>query len=140
MNKTLVLTASALIALNLTACATSSSNAPAASDSPTQESSASVNGESMYTPIVILENDLHDGATYAVPMQSALVIRPEDSPETWVEGSVANTDIVTFSPGRYDGSAWFSPSFEPVSAGKTSAQITNPATNTTISFTITVTD
>lgn len=91
------------------------------------------------SPTFITLDNLH-GAEVEISQNRPLVVPvgPNEDPAKWTEGSVEDTTIAEFTPGKKDGSATFNPGFRAVGEGVTGAELVNPNTGEAITFTLTV--
>lgn len=75
-------------------------------------------------PIVVEAGDIQ-GTTVEVPLNSTLVVNTGDLPVDSYTATVADEGVATFTQGKDDGSATFSPGFSPKKVGETEVTMTN---------------
>ncbi|WP_157497403.1 hypothetical protein [Leifsonia sp. Leaf264] len=80
-----------------------------------------------------------DGTTVQVPEGGTLDITGDD--ETYADwtADIADEDILTFTPGKDDGSATFNPGFEAKKEGTTDVEMKNSTSGDEVHFTVEVT-
>jgi hypothetical protein len=125
-------------ALGLTACASSGGQGePVASNSATS-SAESGSGNSALPPVIVELSEI-DGTTVEVPLDNVvdLVTADGDDVTAWT-AKVSDEAVAEFIPGKDDGSAQFNPGIKPLAEGTTDVVMTNPTTDATVSFTVTV--
>ncbi|MDP3950767.1 hypothetical protein [Microbacterium sp.] len=117
--------AAALIALG--AAMTVTGCAPAASDGKT-------------LPPVIVDIDEIDGTTVEVAEGNAIDLTGDD--ETYLDwtAEIENPDVVTFVPGKDDGSAQFNPGLDAEKVGESEVTLDNSTSGDTVTFTVKVTE
>lgn len=89
-------------------------------------------------PPVIAALDSIDGTTVQVPVGGSVDLVGDETTFTDWSAEI-DSDIVTFTPGRDDGSAQFNPGLTAVSAGSTEVALTNASTDETVRFAVEVT-
>lgn len=122
-----LLTASALA---LAGCAQTSG------DHASHEPSASAG---VVAPVIVDLNDV-DGTTVEVAVGNTIDITGDD--ETYADwgADIADESIVSFTPGKEDGSAQFNPGLDALAVGETTVRLDNTATDATVEFTVEVTE
>lgn len=100
--------------------------------------SAEPGGETL--PPVIVDITEIDGTTIEVAEGNAIDLTGDD--ETYLDwtAEIEDSDIVTFTPGKDDGSAQFNPGLDAVSAGETEVTLDNSTSGDTVTFTVKVTE
>ncbi|MCS5716734.1 hypothetical protein N1027_01135 [Herbiconiux sp. CPCC 205763] len=133
---TRVLAAFAIVgaaAVGLSACSSTNGNEPAATPSSTSESS------SMLPPVIVEIADA-EGTTVEVPLDNVvdLVTGDNESVSAWT-AKISDESVIEFVPGKDDGSAQFNPGLTPLAEGTSDVVLSNSETDSTVSFTVTVT-
>ena len=133
---TRVLAAFAIVgaaALGLSACSSSNSSDSGSSPSSSSESN------SVLPPIIVELADA-DGTTVEVPLDNVvdLVTGDDENVTDWT-AKISDESVVEFVPGKDDGSAQFNPGLKPLAEGTTDVVLSNSETDSTVSFTVTVT-
>ncbi len=103
------------------------------------DTSATTEGSSSALPPVIVEVGSLDGSTVEVPEGGAIDVTGDDETYTDWTAEIADPAIVSFTPGRDDGSAQFNPGFDALAVGSTEVTLTNSSSGETLTFTIDVT-
>ncbi len=116
-------TALVLIAGGVSACAGSSST-----DQSTAQSSAQSSSQSSTQALgpIIKDPSLLAGNEVTVPLLRILVLDVDSEPEKWT-ATVADPTIAEFTPASNDGSAEFTPGFQPLAEGSTEVTVTSPS-------------
>lgn len=99
--------------------------------------SAEVSGSAL--PPVIVDLDSLEGTTVEVREGGAIDITGDDETFTDWTATIADPAVVTFTPGRDDGSAQFNPGLQATAVGTTEVTLTNSSSATTLTFTVHVT-
>lgn len=120
----------ALVAASLVAVACGDDEEPATS---TEASSSAL-------PPVIVDLDSLEGTTVEVPEGGTVDITGDDETFTDWTATIADPAVVSFTPGRDDGSAQFNPGLEATAVGTTEVTLTNSSTDATVTFTVDVTE
>jgi len=90
-------------------------------------------------PVVLRIADL-DGSTVRVGLNQVVDLDTGSLPVTSYSGTVADTAIATFTPGRTDGGAEFNPGLTPHKVGTTEVTLSNSNGGIqNVEFTLTVT-
>ncbi len=114
LTRALVAAAAAMAALSLAAC-TSSGSTPA-SPGPI--------GGTVIAPVTMAAGELQ-GATVDLIVGQVLNISTGDLATDSYSGTVADTAVATFTPGRTDAGAVFNPGVKAVAVGATSVTLKN---------------
>lgn len=130
----LVLTA----ALGLVGCASGgdSSGGPTSPSANPSPSDASAAGKAL--PPVIVELDAVNGTTVEVAVGNAIDLTGDDKTFTTWSAHITDPTIVSFTPGKDDGSAQFNPGFQALAVGSTAVTLDNTASGAHVAFTIEV--
>jgi hypothetical protein len=122
--------------LGLSACASSGSGDTTPAPTSTSGSGSSTSA----LPPIIVELDAIDGTTVEVPFDNVidLVTADGDDVTAWT-AKLSDESVAEFVPGKDDGSAQFNPGITPLAEGTTDVVMSNPTTDATVSFTVTVT-
>lgn len=99
--------------------------------------SAEPDGETL--PPVIVDITEVDGTTVEVAQGNAIDVTGDD--ETYLDwtAEIENSDVVTFVPGKDDGSAQFNPGLDAVGAGESDVTLENSRSGDSVTFTVEVT-
>ena len=102
-------------------------------------SCSSDNGVELEAPIFVTVDNL-DGAEIEITQHQPMIVPVGENKDAalWTEGAVADESVATFEPGRSDGSSSHNPGFHAVSQGTTAAELTNPESGETYTFTLVV--
>lgn len=95
-------------------------------------------GGSQVLPPVIVDIADVDGTTVEVQEGGAIDITGDDETYTDWTADIADPSIVSFTPGRDDGSAQFNPGLEAKSVGSTDVTLENSSSGDSVSFTVDV--
>ena len=90
-------------------------------------------------PPVIADLGTVDGATLQVPMGGSIDLTGDDKTFTSWKADIADPKILSFTPGKDDGSAQFNPGLEPLAEGTTKVALANSASGDRVAFTVEVT-
>lgn len=91
-------------------------------------------------PPVIVDLSEIDGTTVDVPKGNVIdLVGDDDTYLDWT-ADIEDADIVTFIPGKDDGSAQFNPGLDAKKVGDTEVTLENSTSGDTVTFTVTVTD
>ncbi|MFB2599429.1 hypothetical protein ACEXQE_16680 [Herbiconiux sp. P17] len=120
-------------AVGLSACSSSNGGDSSSSSTSTPDSS------SMLPPIIVELADA-DGTTVEVPLDNVvdLVTGDDENVTAWT-AKISDESVVEFVPGKDDGSAQFNPGLTPLAEGSSDVVLSNSETDSTVSFTVTVT-
>jgi hypothetical protein len=102
------------------------------------DTSSTTEGSSSALPPVIVEVGSLDGTTVEVPEGGAIDVTGDDETYTDWTAEIADPAIVSFTPGRDDGSAQFNPGFDALAVGSTEVTLTNSSSGETLTFTVDV--
>ncbi|QTX03419.1 hypothetical protein [Agromyces archimandritae] len=91
-------------------------------------------------PPVIVDLNEVDGTTVEVQRGGAVDLIGDDETYTAWEADIADPAIVTFLPGRDDGSAQYNPGLTAESVGTTDVTLDNADSGETVTFTVEVTE
>lgn len=102
-------------------------------------SSSGGGGESSALPPVMEDVGTLDGTTVEVPVGHTLVITGDD--ETFADwtADIDDGSVLSFTPGKDDGSAQYNPGFLALEEGETEVEMANSTSGDEIDFTVTVT-
>lgn len=120
----------ALAGLSLAGCSNGSGNT----------SGGNSGGQSQVIAPVVVNLDNIDGTKVSVGLNNVVDLNAGDTDVTEWTGTVKDSKIARWVPGKDDGSAQFNPGLEPLAAGTTEVTVTDTATNTSQTFTLVVTD
>lgn len=103
-----------------------------ASTTPGEDSSA-------LPPVIVDINEI-DGTTVEVAKGNAVDLTGDD--ETYLDwtAEIDDPDVVTFVPGKDDGSAQFNPGLDAVEVGDSEVTLENSTSGDTVTFTVEVTE
>ena len=126
--------------LGLTACSSGSATDSGSGGSTTTSPSATSEPSNSALPPVIVELSDIDGTTVEVPLDNVvdLVVADGDDVTAWT-AKLSDESVAEFIPGKDDGSAQFNPGIKPLAEGTTDVVMSNPTTDASVSFTVTVT-
>lgn len=90
-------------------------------------------------PVIVDLNDV-DGTTVQVEVGNVIDLTGDD--ETYADwgAEIADESVVSFTPGRDDGSAQFNPGLNALAVGETEVALDNTSTDQTVTFTVKVVD
>ncbi len=91
-------------------------------------------------PPVIVDIGSVGGTTVEVRTGGTVDITGDDETSTDWTAEIADPDVVSFVPGRDDGSAQFNPGLEATAVGSTEVTLTNSASGESVTFTVDVVD
>ena len=99
--------------------------------------SATPDGETL-PPVIVDINEI-DGTTVEVAKGNAIDLTGDD--ETYLDwtAEIDDPEVVTFVPGKDDGSAQFNPGLEAIEVGDSEVTLDNSTTGDTVTFTVEVT-
>ena len=100
--------------------------------------SAEPEGETL-PPVIVDINEI-DGTTVEVAEGNAIDLTGDD--ETYLDwtAEIEDSEIVTFVPGKDDGSAQFNPGLDAEKVGESEVTLDNSASGDTVTFTVKVTE
>ncbi|MDQ0642563.1 hypothetical protein [Microbacterium murale] len=89
-------------------------------------------------PVIVDINEI-DGTTVEVAEGNTIDLTGDD--ETYLDwtAEIENSDVVTFVPGKDDGSAQFNPGLDAVEVGETEVTLDNSSSGDSVTFTVEVT-
>ncbi len=119
-------------ALTLVGCTGAST--PAGSTSGT----AAATGAGALPPIIADLGSI-DGTTVQVPLGNTIDLTGDDKDFTHWAADIADPGIVSFVPGKDDGSAQFNPGLDALAEGSTKVALDNSASGAHVTFTVEVT-
>jgi hypothetical protein len=91
-------------------------------------------------PPIIVELADAEGTTVEVPLDNVVdLVTGDDEDVTAWTAKVSDESVVEFVPGKDDGSAQFNPGLTPLAEGTSDVVLSNSETDSTVSFTVTVT-
>ncbi|PJJ65267.1 hypothetical protein CLV54_0296 [Compostimonas suwonensis] len=124
----------AVLAVTLTLGATACSSG--SGDSGSSDSSST----GIVAPVIVDLADA-DGTTVIVPLDNVVdLVTGDDEDVTAWTADIDDSAIVEFTPGKDDGSAQFNPGLTPLEVGETEVVLTNSTSDTTVTFTVQVTE
>ncbi|WP_350348219.1 hypothetical protein ABIQ69_16545 [Agromyces sp. G08B096] len=88
-------------------------------------------------PVVVEIAEL-EGTTVEVQVGNVIDLTGDDETYTEWTADIADESIVSFTPGRDDGSAQFDPGLEALAVGETDVTLDNTATGESVAFTVEV--
>jgi hypothetical protein len=91
-------------------------------------------------PPIIVDIGEIDGTTVEVARGNAIDLTGDD--ETYLDwtAEIDDPEVVTFVPGKDDGSAQFNPGLDAVEVGDSEVTLENSTTGDTVTFTVEVTE
>jgi hypothetical protein len=119
----------------LAACGSDSKSSTAGSSAPTSSAPA---GAGVLPPVMV-DLATSNGTTVQVPLGGTINLTGDTSTVTDWSAKIGNPAIVTFVPGRDDGSATFNPGLQATAAGTTTVILSNSSSGATTTFTVNVT-
>lgn len=128
-----VLTAS----LGLAGCANGDAGGTSSPRAGTPSSSTSTGANAL--PPVIADLTHVDGTTVQVAVGNVIDLTGDDTTFTTWSAHITDPAIVSFTPGKDDGSAQFNPGFTALAEGTTAVTLDNTASGAHVAFTIEVT-
>ncbi|GAA5147111.1 hypothetical protein GCM10025768_06630 [Microbacterium pseudoresistens] len=90
-------------------------------------------------PPVIVDLGEIDGTTVEVPVGNVIDLTGDDEHFTAWSADIADPSIVSFTPGKDDGSAQFNPGLDALKEGTTEVTLDNADSGDSVSFTVEVT-
>ncbi|WP_308798351.1 hypothetical protein [Agromyces silvae] len=110
-----------------------------ASSSGTHETHPATASAEVVAPVIVDLNDV-DGTTVEVKVGNVIDLTGDD--ETYADwgAEIEDESIVSFTPGRDDGSAQFNPGLNALAVGETEVALDNTSTDQTVTFTVKVVD
>jgi hypothetical protein len=102
------------------------------------DASSTTEASSSALPPVIVEIGSLDASTVEVTEGSAIDVTGDNETYTDWTAEIADPEIVSFTPGRDEGSAQFNPGFQALAVGSTEVTMTNSSSGETLTFTIDV--
>lgn len=121
--------------LGLAACSTPST--PGATTSATP-SDAGASAQQL--PPIMADLTTVDGTTVTVPLDNVIVLTGDKTDYKSWAATIEDPTIVSFTPGKDDGSAQFNPGLSPISTGTTKVSLDNSISGKHVTFTVTVTE
>jgi len=129
-----VLVASA--GLGLVACSgTGGTNAT----TPTASSPVGPSPSAQQLPPIMADLKTLDGTTVSVPLDNVIVLTGDTETSTSWTATIEDPTIVSFTPGKDDGSAQFNPGLAPITTGTTTVPLDNSTSGAHLVFTVEVT-
>ncbi|MBS1908023.1 MAG: hypothetical protein JST33_16000 [Actinobacteria bacterium] len=90
-------------------------------------------------PPIMADLGTVDGTTITVPLDNVIVLTGDKTDfKSWT-AQIEDPTVVSFTPGKDDGSAQFNPGLQPISTGTTKVTLDNSVSGTHAVFTVTVT-
>jgi hypothetical protein len=90
-------------------------------------------------PPVVEDLDTLDGKTVEVRVGGTIDLTGDEQTFTDWTADIADPHVVSFTPGRDDGSATFDPGLEAVGVGTSQVTLVNTSSHQTVTFTVKVT-
>ncbi|MFB7843099.1 hypothetical protein [Microbacterium sp. NPDC056052] len=90
-------------------------------------------------PPVIADLGSIDGTTVQVPLGNTIDLTGDDKDFTHWTADITDPKILSFVPGKDDGSAQFNPGLDPLAEGTTKVTMDNSASGAHVDFTVEVT-
>ncbi|MFD6700617.1 MULTISPECIES: hypothetical protein [unclassified Microbacterium] len=90
-------------------------------------------------PPIIADLGSIDGTTVQVPLGNTIDLTGDDKDFTHWTADIADAKIVSFVPGKDDGSAQFNPGLDALAEGTTKVTMDNSASGKHLAFTVEVT-
>ncbi|MFJ4166542.1 hypothetical protein ACIPY5_13395 [Microbacterium sp. NPDC089698] len=122
----------ATAALGLAGCSGGATPASSTSSAP------ATTGAGVLPPIIADLGSI-DGTTVQVPLGNTIDLTGDDKDFTHWTADIADPKIVSFVPGKDDGSAQFNPGLDALAAGTTKVTMDNSASGKHLAFTVEVT-
>ena len=122
--------------LGLAAC---SGPAGTAATTPPASSSVSPSPSAQQLPPIMADLKTVDGPTVSVPLDNVIVLTGDTETYTSWTAKIEDPTIVSFTPGKDDGSAQFNPGLSPITTGTTTVTLDNSASGAHVAFTVVVT-
>lgn len=122
--------------LGLAGCA---SDAGSGSSPSASSTSASTSNGAKVLPPVIADLGRIEGTTVQVAVGNVIDLTGDDKTFTTWSAHITDPTIVSFTPGKDDGSAQFNPGFAALAEGTTAVTLDNTASGAHVAFTIEVT-
>src|SRR5262245_58667542 len=89
-------------------------------------------------PPVVVDLDTLDGKTVDVRLGGTIDLTGDEQTFTDWTADVADPQVVSFTPGRDDGSATFDPGLQAIGVGTTEVTLVNSSSHQTVTFTVKV--
>ena len=121
-------------ALGLAAC--SGTGGTAATTPP---ASATTAPSAQQLPPIMADLKTVDGTTVSVPLDNVIVLTGDTGDFTHWTAKIEDPNVVSFTPGKDDGSAQFNPGLSPITTGTTKVTLDNSASGAHVAFTVEVT-
>ena len=122
--------------LGLAGCSSAGSTA---ATTPPDSSSASPSPSAQQLPPIMADLKTVDGTTVSVPLDNVIVLTGDTETYTSWTAKIEDPTIVSFTPGKDDGSAQFNPGLSPITTGTTTVTLDNSASGAHVAFTVVVT-
>lgn len=121
-------------ALGLAACSGTGGTA-----ATTEPASVTPAPSAQQLPPIMADLKTVDGATVSVPLDNVIVLTGDTADFTHWTAKIEDPNIVSFTPGKDDGSAQFNPGLSPITTGTTKVTMDNSASGAHVAFTVEVT-
>jgi hypothetical protein len=125
-----------LAALALPACG---GDDDSAATTPTTVVATGGSGVGNVLPPVVEDLGTLDGKTVEVRLGGTIDLTGDEQTFTDWTADIADPQVVSFTPGRDDGSATFDPGLEAVGVGTSQVTLVNTSSHQTVTFTVKVT-
>ncbi|MBS1698931.1 MAG: hypothetical protein JST25_11085 [Actinobacteria bacterium] len=90
-------------------------------------------------PPIMADLKTVDGSTVSVPLDNVIVLTGDTTDfKSWT-ATIEDPTIVSFTPGKDDGSAQFNPGLSPITTGTTKVTLDNSVSGAHVAFTVEVT-
>ena len=122
--------------LGLAGCASAGSTA---ATTPPAPSSASPSPSTQLLPPIMADLKTVDGTTVSVPLDNVIVLTGDTQTYKSWTAKIEDPTVVSFTPGKDDGSAQFNPGLSPITTGTTTVTLDNSASGAHVVFTVVVT-
>lgn len=129
-----VLAAVVLIGSAITGCSTPQAHV---TGEPTAPASRAASAQQL--PPIMADLKTVGGSTVSVPLDNVIVLTGDDTAYKSWAATIADPTIVSFTPGKDDGSAQFNPGLSPITTGTTTVTLDNSVSGAHVVFTVEVT-
>lgn len=122
--------------LGLAAC---SGSGGTAATTPPSSASVSPSPSAQQLPPIMADLKTVGGTTVSVPLDNVIVLTGDtETYKSWT-AKIEDPTIVSFTPGKDDGSAQFNPGLSPITTGTTTVTLDNSVSGAHVVFTVEVT-
>ncbi|VXB69963.1 conserved exported hypothetical protein [Microbacterium sp. 8M] len=108
-----------------------------AATAPSASASASTGTQQL--PPIMADLKTVDGTTVSVPLDNVIVLTGDSTDYKSWTAAIEDPTIVSFTPGKDDGSAQFNPGLSPLTTGRTKVALSNSVSGAHVAFTVEVT-